>query len=239
MINYISVLLVEDNRVSRLVAERLLKLWNYSVKVAANGHEALALVALESYDLILMNLGMPGLNGWETARLIRKVNLHYQHIPIIALSASVIDLKKTKNLFTDFLQIPYMPEQLKNLLQQHTKSVVTAEAVPQIQSRLDAVSGSDPHFRQQLIRLFSKNCKDLVEDLLMGRLDNAEYLSQVRHKHRSSLRLLELYSLEAALDSLQEALNTGLSDSALLLQRKQTVIQQATAIMQGLSRQAA
>ena len=74
----------------------------------------------------------------------------------------------------------------------------------------------------------------MLADLESGRLDNASFLGQVRHKHRSSFRLLELYSLEAALDSLQEALDHTLLDASLVVKRKQTVAMHTAAVMDEL-----
>ena len=228
------VLLVEDNRVSRLVAERLLLRWGYHVSLAENGMEALKHAALNTHDLILMNLHMPGMDGAETARMIRRLDAHYKAVPIVAFSANQLGLQPVDSPFTDFLAVPYMPEQLKNLLQQHLAEPADAHAAL-IKKRLDVVSGADPLFRQQLVELFARNCQELVDDLVEGRLDNAEYLRQVRHKHKSSLRLLELYSFEAALDNLQQMLDQQTVDAALLQQRKQAVVHQAMSVMEELN----
>lgn len=228
------ILLVEDNRVNRLVAERLLRRWGYAVKPAVDGLDGLKMAALGTYDLILMNMNMPGLNGKEAAILIRRLNDHYQAVPIIALSASQGELHQTDGPFTDLLTIPYMPEQLKNLLHFYLQQETEAEENPQIWKRLDDISGQDPLYRRQLVRLFAKNCRELLQDLREGRLENVQYLSQIRHKYRSSFRLLDLYSLEAALDNLQEALEQPLEEAALLY-RKLAVAQQASAVIDELS----
>ncbi|MBW3544844.1 MAG: response regulator [Bacteroidetes bacterium] len=228
------ILLVEDNRVNRLVAERLLRRWGYAVKPAVDGLDGLKMAALGTYDLILMNMNMPGLNGKEAAMLIRRLNDHYQAVPIIALSASQGELQQTDGPFTDLLTIPYMPEQLKNLLHFYLQQATEAEENLQIRKRLDDISGQDPLYRRQLVRLFAKNCRELLQDLREGRLENVQYLSRIRHKHRSSLRLLDLYSLEAALDNLQEALEQPLEEAALLY-RKLAVAQQASAVIDELS----
>ncbi|AHM63068.1 signal transduction histidine kinase [Flammeovirgaceae bacterium 311] len=241
------ILLVEDNRVSRLVAERLLKRWCYGAESAVNGQQAVSMAVVSQYALILMNLGLPDISGREAAAMIRQLSPLHKHTPIIAFSANLQALRVSGGPFTDSLQVPYMPEQLRGLLQLHISVQPGAESYHQLQAqqnnrleiRLDVISGKDPVFRQQLIALYTKSCRELLSDLELGLLDNANYLDQVRHKHRSSLRLLELYSLEAALDNLQEVLGAAPSDQAILTFRKQAVAQQATAVIEGLSLQAA
>lgn len=228
------ILLVEDNRVSRLVAERLLLRWGYGVSLAVDGLDGLKMAALATHDLILMNMNMPGINGKEAAILIRRLNDHYQTVPIIALSASQGQIRQAAGPFTDLLTVPYMPEQLKNILHFYLRQATAPEENPQIRKRLDDISGKDLLYRRQLVGLFAKNCQELLQDLRDGRLENAQYLSQIRHKHRSSLRLLDLYSLEAALDNLQEALEQPLEEAALLY-RKLAVAQQASAVIDELS----
>lgn len=239
------ILLVEDNRVSRLVAERLLKRWGFGAESAVNGQEAIAMALGTQYALILMNLGLPDISGREAAVMIRQMSPLHKHTPIIAFSANLQALRVPGGPFTDSLQVPYMPEQLRSLLQLHisvqpgadTHHQLLAQQSNRLELRLDIISGKDPVFRQQLIALYTKSCRELLADLEQGLLDNEHYLEQVRHKHRSSLRLLELYSLEAALDNLQEVLGDAPPDPAIMSFRKQAIAQQAAAVIESLNLQ--
>lgn len=228
------VLLVEDNRVNRLVVEQLLLRWGYEVTTASDGMAALKHSAGEAFDLILMNLKMPGLDGRETARLVRSISIHYQFSPILAFSSSGEQLLQCLAPFTDFLEVPYVPEHLKNLLELHLPQVKSIESNLQVEERLEDISAGDEVYYQTLVSLFIKSCAEILEDLQMGRLESPAYLSQVGHKHRSSLRLLGLYSLEAALDTLQEGLSTKKVDQLVLQFRKQAVAQQAAAVIEEL-----
>ena len=82
------ILLAEDNRVNQMLAAGVLHNEGYSVVVASNGHEALAQLDKEKFDLILMDVQMPEMDGFEATAIIRererKTGLH---LPIIALTA--------------------------------------------------------------------------------------------------------------------------------------------------------
>jgi CheY-like chemotaxis protein len=84
----LSILLVEDNAVSRKVAARILGNQGYTVTCAGNGLEALAAWETQKFDLILMDLQMPEMDGIETTLFIRRMErLSGAHIPIVALTA--------------------------------------------------------------------------------------------------------------------------------------------------------
>ena len=81
-----TILIVEDNEASRDALARLLERRSYSVLMAVDGHDGVARAREKQPDLILMDLGMPGMDGWDaTAQL--KLDPETRHIPIIVLSA--------------------------------------------------------------------------------------------------------------------------------------------------------
>ncbi len=85
------ILVVEDSAVNRAVATRLLSRSGVEVSVAVDGRDALERLNEEQFDLILMDIQMPGMDGWETTREIRqREETTHQHTPIIALTADVV-----------------------------------------------------------------------------------------------------------------------------------------------------
>jgi CheY-like chemotaxis protein len=80
------ILLVEDNPMNRRVAEFLLKSQGYLVYEARDGQEAIELAKMHAPDLILMDLQLPGMDGFATTRLI-KGDAAIKNIPIVALTA--------------------------------------------------------------------------------------------------------------------------------------------------------
>jgi CheY-like chemotaxis protein len=89
--NRARILLAEDNAVNQTLAVRLLEKRGYAVTVAGDGHAALTALEKDSFDLVLMDIQMPGMDGFETTSAIRrKEELTYRHIPIIAMTAHAL-----------------------------------------------------------------------------------------------------------------------------------------------------
>ncbi len=91
------ILLVEDNPVNRRLAQFLLKSHGYIVFEATTGEEALELARIHRPDLILMDLQLPGLDGFQTARIL-KGEAFTKEIPVIALTASAMKGDREKAL---------------------------------------------------------------------------------------------------------------------------------------------
>jgi|SRR5947209_19574070 len=80
------ILLVEDNELNRDMLSRRLQRRGYQIVSAVDGEQGVSLAATERPDLIIMDIGLPGLNGWEATRRIRQ-NQAIANVPIIALTA--------------------------------------------------------------------------------------------------------------------------------------------------------
>ena len=79
------VLVVDDNQAVREVLSKTLAFWGYHVTQAANGHEAWTLFLTNSYDLVITDLEMPLMNGWELSRLIKERS---PNTPVMVVSGS-------------------------------------------------------------------------------------------------------------------------------------------------------
>ncbi|MCO4294517.1 ATP-binding protein [Solitalea sp. MAHUQ-68] len=104
------VLLVEDNRMNALVGKRFLTKWNIDVEVAENGLIAVNKCKQNDYDMIIMDLQMPEMDGYQASIEIRKFN---REIPIIAFTADVmphITEKIEQCGMNDYLAKPFMPD---------------------------------------------------------------------------------------------------------------------------------
>jgi len=85
------ILVVDDNNVNLIVAEGIIAPLQMKVEKAASGKQALEMIENKHYDLILMDHMMPELDGIETTRLIRRSHEDYNNVPIIALTANVME----------------------------------------------------------------------------------------------------------------------------------------------------
>lgn len=116
------VLIVEDNIINVKILGKILNNWNVEYEVAENGKIGYEKSVLNSYDMILMDLSMPIMDGFESTIMIRKTN---KTIPIIAISASnfVNDISKAKTLgFTDYITKPFNIQNLNAKLITHLES---------------------------------------------------------------------------------------------------------------------
>jgi CheY-like chemotaxis protein len=90
-----TILLVEDNEMNRDMLCRRLKRRGFTIMTAANGTEGLATVQASNPDVVLLDMSLPVMDGWEVARRIREGN---NAIPIIGLSAHAMDGDRQKAL---------------------------------------------------------------------------------------------------------------------------------------------
>ena len=87
----LQILLVEDNAMNQVLAQRLIRKRGHNIVVASNGREALAALEIEHFDLILMDIQMPEMSGVEVTRIIRRKEQETgEHIPIVATTASAM-----------------------------------------------------------------------------------------------------------------------------------------------------
>lgn len=91
------ILLVEDNEMSRDMLSRRLQKKGYVLIIAVSGVQALTIARAETPDLILMDLRLPEIDGWEVARRLR-ADVSTAHIPIIALTAHAMAGDREKAL---------------------------------------------------------------------------------------------------------------------------------------------
>lgn len=109
------ILLVEDNRVNQVVANKHLNKMGFTVTTAESGEKALEALKKDTFDLILMDINMPGMNGLEATGVIRDSTESYSNIKIIALTASILgdDTQKYFEAGMDgFVSKPFNPDEL-------------------------------------------------------------------------------------------------------------------------------
>ena len=121
------VLLVEDNTVNQKVALKMLKDFGLHCDLAEDGLEAVHLARQNQYDLILMDLQMPNMDGYEATKVLREEEGLNKLTPIIALTANALYDVKNQCLqagMNDFLAKPYKKALLQQLLARWLKAKV-------------------------------------------------------------------------------------------------------------------
>ena len=113
------ILLVDDNKMNLLIASKFLKKWQVEVDEAISGADAIEMANKNSYSLIIMDLQMPVMDGFEATAIIKKTN---PDLPILALTADAMPETYNKALSTgmcDYLTKPFVPQILFEKVARH------------------------------------------------------------------------------------------------------------------------
>ena len=176
------VLICDDNELLIDTCISIMEWADIPCKIAANGKEALQLLEIGKFDCILLDLNMPKLNGFDTARLIRKSKRVYRDIPIIAMTAtplSRVDLASQLKHFDAILQKPFDIEDIKNSVDEARNNLRVKQDF--IQNNPDIAGNTDHAHSAKLndyeptsfmIQFSSRT--DILEDLRNRMLNNLQ-----------------------------------------------------------------
>ena len=123
----LKIMYVEDVATNQFLIEEVLGDWGVKVDMASNGLEALKKIESKDYDLVLMDIQMPGIDGLETTRRIRAMeDTYFKNVPIIALTASTTDATKHEVFMSgmqDFVLKPIDVDDLRAKIVQYSNLV--------------------------------------------------------------------------------------------------------------------
>jgi len=169
------VLIVEDNLINQKVAAQVLTRIGCEVDVADDGESALQKVIGHGFSLILMDIQMPGMDGYETAAAIREREAGTgKRIPIIAMTANAMSGDREKCLaagMDDYLAKPVRPDELQRILSRWagygTEAQQPAAGAPQTlnTSYLSDALNFDPHFIREILDEFWRSSAQLVKQI--------------------------------------------------------------------------
>jgi PAS domain S-box-containing protein len=204
------VLIVEDNPINRLYLENLLRKWGLEYKSAQDGIEALQKLEQLPFDLILMDIRMPMMDGYETTlRLRNNSNSPSQEVPIIALTASTQPEEKVRAIeagMNSLLSKPFTPEQLIELFQQYFPgfSIATYSNILDRDALHEIYAGDNAYWRE-MATLFLKTMPYELQILESEAQENdwIGFKAQA-HKLKPSFTMVGLTQLGQQLGKMEE-----------------------------------
>ncbi|MDY7225977.1 PAS domain-containing hybrid sensor histidine kinase/response regulator [Hyalangium rubrum] len=212
----LKLLVAEDNSLNVFVLSQFLRKWGADFEVVENGHGAVAKVQQGHFDLILMDLQMPELDGYAATRAIRGLPEERLHrLPILALSASNrlgLEEQLAAAGFTGFVGKPFKPDDLLSKISLHCArpSRFSLEG-------LRRLAEGDRHALRELIAVAIANCQQaqptFQRALEAGDLEGFEFHA---HKIKMTQELLQAEALRAALQRGRALLSRRDSDAELV-----------------------
>ena len=225
---HLRVLLAEDNPMNSKLARILLERKGWSVDGAENGHEALRRSRSQSYDLILMDVQMPEMDGLEATALIRQEEKEGERVPIIAMTAYTMKGDRERCLeagMDGYVSKPISPEELfrtiAEVLGQESREASGPLDLPRggvDLSRLQRIVGGDRGILKDVIQEFLDRAPGMGQALgdALGRGALAEAQKAV-HKLRGSVSYFGVAALTALGERLEESCKGGNLEEAKAL----------------------
>ncbi len=207
------LLLVEDNEVNILYTKKILNNWNCTPDEAKNGLIALEKLKENNYDLILMDVRMPVMDGFEASKFIRNnFDAPKSQVPIIALTANAIkgdDEKCIQAGMNDYISKPFQPETLKDKIISNMKLEGYTKKVSRMMDSssnpsgtidltyLKEMSDNDKGFILDMIKSFIAQTPKDIENIWFHH-SNEEYdeVANIIHKIKPSITFMGIHKLK-------------------------------------------
>ncbi|GAL86435.1 signal transduction histidine kinase [Sporocytophaga myxococcoides] len=206
------LLVVEDNKMNQLVVLKFLEKQNIQADIAEDGPQALELLKNKEYDLILMDIQMPGMDGYKVSEIIRKeFSEPKSSTPIIALTAMALSEVQEKIKvygINDYILKPFSPDSLFSKIAENagnitkdTTPIKTLQPVITNQKHTDLTylinaSDNNASFIKQMIEIFLKQTPDFLSELRTFH-DNQDWenFRKVMHKMKPTIKMMGINEL--------------------------------------------
>ncbi len=219
------ILVVDDEEYNRLLFKTILSRWNMKFIEAEDGMSALELLKNDHFDLVFMDIRMPGIDGLKATQFIRnELNINASEMPVVCISAASVSedwQKYEKAGVNAFIQKPFTEEILLTTILSVMKEVAH-EKIPEISSEeydksgstgkfdlqsLYLVSGGDENFTREMVGTFitstRKGLKEMHEVILSGRWD---FVAELAHKMSPPCRHIGASYLNSLLKRVEEGI---------------------------------
>lgn len=251
MLQGLTILVAEDNPVNLKVIDTTLRRQGATVTLTSNGRELVEALSRRSYDLVLIDLHMPVMDGFEATRHIRR-ELNSK-VPVMALSADALVWETDKCAeagMNDYLSKPFNPAELFDkilaLTGNKTAATYAASAVqpaadPMIDlSYLGELSANDPAYRAEVISIFLRSVPTGLDNLasLVTQPDDFDSVYRQAHQLKSSFSVVRVGDIYEQLLLLEKAAAEQ-QDIALVQQifeRIRSTFHHALPALQGMSK---
>ena len=221
----VHLLLVDDDEANCIVASSFLNKMGVQVDFAHNGEEALQAVQQQDYNIVLMDLQMPIMSGYDATRAIRQLGGAYSDLPIIALTAHVVSDVRDRVReagMNDYLSKPFDPEKLNTILARHLNLIPrqplqpAEEEIVSLRQLLETYQ-DDHQFVQTLLSSLTESYSQLDQQLkeIVKHRDIIS-LRRMIHKMQPTLKMMNQWQLQEKLLELREGLMTGETDEQVI-----------------------
>jgi two-component system, sensor histidine kinase len=233
------VLLVEDNELNQQVASMTLSHFGLQVEIANNGREAVDILSEKTFDIVLMDVQMPILDGYEAARIIR--NELQLEVPIIALTANALKGESDKCLsagMNDFITKPFDEGTMLKTMAKWLKSKSLELAGADLESKksdevtsplydlgkLESISRGDYTFIKKVLGIFVDQTPSAIQEIkLTGSTGDYETMGKIAHRIKPSLDNLGIKTMFQVIRDIEKYEETGgekseLRDKIILLE---------------------
>ncbi|MGV3504270.1 MAG: PAS domain S-box protein [Adhaeribacter sp.] len=242
------ILLAEDNQINQLLVRKVTRDWGYELDIAENGVQALTMFRENHYDIILMDMQMPEMDGYEAMAVIRNSAGPEKATPIIALTAHASQREAAKCLEAGadiYVSKPFKPDELLThiavLVRKNPAFQVSAPEAAQKDAAesnpgkyinlqyLEEMAEGDQHFIAEILSMFVEQTPRNLEHLqAFSREKDWKGVKALAHKMKSSVVMIGNQELEEIFVNLQ-LFATSEQQAAQIPE----LISQATEICQG------
>jgi PAS domain S-box-containing protein len=227
----LTLLVVEDGEINREVASGMLKRMGHAVTCVEDGRSALQRIAENEFDAVLLDIQMPGMDGFEVARRIRaKQPPERARLPLIAFTAQALSTDRERCLaagMDDHLSKPVLPGELAAVLARwcppeppHQRDDERGDAQPLDREHFETITSGDLDLQQQLIRVFRRETPQLIGAITAAVSDGDLATAREHlHKLRGSADSLGASGLSDACRRLGKELASGSGNAQDLQER--------------------
>ncbi|MEM9919282.1 MAG: response regulator [Bacteroidota bacterium] len=232
--DHLHLLVVEDNPMNQKLIGKILEMWHCPFDIAASGEEAIQYSQKQKYDLILMDIHMPEMDGCETTQHIRsdRQNINMES-PIVALTAAALLDEKNRAIeagMDDFLTKPFAPKQLSEKIQHWTSQVEdtgaagqqkftsTKQAMVKVDLQyLHNLSKGDDQFVQDMITIFLREIPNAMTAMKKAHeAHDWRELEAIAHRIKTNYMMVGMKEQEEIALKLEKNIRQNLIDPLVL-----------------------